>query len=95
MDRGVWQATIPGLESSPEEGNDNPPKYSCLENFMDRGVWWTTVLGGRRVGHDLAAEPTHIVSLQGLNIVSLSSVSEFPTQTEGRMMMLIPLTSTN
>ena len=37
--------SIPGLESSPEEGNDNPPKYSCLENFMDRGVWWAPVDG--------------------------------------------------
>ena len=22
-----------------------PPQYSCLENPMDRGAWWTTVLG--------------------------------------------------
>ena len=24
-------------------GNDNPLQYSCLENFMDRGAWCTTV----------------------------------------------------
>ena len=25
--------------------NGNPLQYSCLENAMDRGAWWTTVLG--------------------------------------------------
>ena len=24
-------------------GNGNPPHDSCLENPMDRGVWWATV----------------------------------------------------
>ena len=27
------------------EGNGNPFQYSCLENAMDRGAWWATVLG--------------------------------------------------
>ena len=27
--------SIPGLEISAEEGNDNPLQYSCLENSMD------------------------------------------------------------
>ena len=36
---------IPGLGRSPEEGNDNPLQYSCLENPMDRGAWWATVGG--------------------------------------------------
>ena len=31
------------LARSPGEGNSNPLKYSCLENFMDRGDWWATV----------------------------------------------------
>ena len=26
---------IPGLGTSPEEGNGNPLQYSCLENTMD------------------------------------------------------------
>ena len=34
---------IPGLGRSPGGGNGNPPQYSCLENPMDRGAWWTTV----------------------------------------------------
>ena len=30
---------------SPRGGNGNPLHYSCLENSMDRGAWWATVLG--------------------------------------------------
>ena len=37
--------SIPGLGRSPGEGNDNPLQYSCLENSVDRGAWWATVLG--------------------------------------------------
>ena len=36
---------IPGSGRSPGEGNGNPLQYSCLENPMDRGVWWATVQG--------------------------------------------------
>ena len=32
--------SISGLGRSPGEGNDYPLQYSCLENSMDRGVWW-------------------------------------------------------
>ena len=32
---------IPGLGKSPGEGNGNPLQYSCLEDSMDRGAWWT------------------------------------------------------
>ena len=31
--------SIPGLGRSSEEGNGNPPHYSCLKNSMDRGAW--------------------------------------------------------
>ena len=37
--------SIPGSGRSPGVGNGNPLQYSCLENSMDRGVWWATVLG--------------------------------------------------
>ena len=37
--------SIPGLGRSPGEGNGNPLQYSCLENPMYRGAWWTTVHG--------------------------------------------------
>ena len=49
--------SIPELGRSPGEGNGNPLQYSCLENLMDRGVWWATVHGVARVGHDLATKP--------------------------------------
>ena len=37
--------SIPGLLRSPEEGNDYPLQYSCLENSMDRRTWQATVHG--------------------------------------------------
>ena len=37
--------SIPGLGSSPGEGNGNTLQYSCLENSMDRRAWWATVIG--------------------------------------------------
>ena len=36
---------IPGPGRSSGEGNANPLQYSCLENPMDRGAWWTAVHG--------------------------------------------------
>ena len=43
---------IPELGRSPGEGNSYPLQYSCLENSMDRGARWATVLGLRRVEHN-------------------------------------------
>ena len=37
--------SIPGLGTSPEEGNGNPFQYSCLENSMDRVAWQVTAHG--------------------------------------------------
>ena len=36
---------IPESGRSPGGGHGNPLQYSCLENPMDRGVWWATVHG--------------------------------------------------
>ena len=36
---------ISGWGRSPGEGYGNPLQYSCLENSMDGGAWWTTVHG--------------------------------------------------
>ena len=36
---------IPDSGISPEEGNGNPLRHSCLGNPMDRGTWWVTVHG--------------------------------------------------
>ena len=35
--------SIPGSGRAPGEGNGNPLQYSCLENPIDREVWWATV----------------------------------------------------
>ena len=34
--------SIPESGRSPGEGNGNPLQYSCLENPMGRGAWWST-----------------------------------------------------
>ena len=49
--------SAPGFGNSPGGGHDNPLKYSCLENPMDRGAWWATV-------HRIAKSQTR---LKGLN----------------------------
>ena len=38
-------SSFAGLGRSPGRANGNPLQYSCLENPMDRGAWWTTVHG--------------------------------------------------
>ena len=40
--RGV--GSVPGLGRSPGGGHGRPLQYSRLENPMDRGAWWATVL---------------------------------------------------
>ena len=34
---------ISGSRRFPGRGRGNPLQYSCLENSMNRGAWWTTV----------------------------------------------------
>ena len=36
---------IPGLGKSLGGRHSNSLQYSCLENLMNRGVWWTVVHG--------------------------------------------------
>ena len=43
----VWTLS---WEDSPGVGNSNPLQYSCLENFMKRGVWRVTVHRSSRTG---------------------------------------------
>ena len=44
--------SVPGSGRSPGGEHGNPLQYSCQDNPMDRGAWWATVHGPRRVGHD-------------------------------------------
>ena len=37
--------SILGLGRCPGKGHGNPLQYSCWENTMDRGAWWTMVHG--------------------------------------------------
>ena len=37
--------STPGSGRSPGVGSGNLLQYSCLENYMDRGAWQTTVPG--------------------------------------------------
>ena len=40
--------SIPGLGRSPGGGWGNLLHYSCLENSMDRGAWWSIVHGAAK-----------------------------------------------
>ena len=38
-------SSIPGSGRYTAGWHGNPLQYFCLENLMDRGAWWATVLG--------------------------------------------------
>ena len=54
---------IPGLGRSPGGGHGNPLQYSSLENPMDRGACWATVLGLQGVGHEATQHTTPSVDV--------------------------------
>ena len=43
--------SIPGLGRFPGERNGYPLQCSCLENSMNGGAWWATVLGVAKSKH--------------------------------------------
>jgi len=45
---------IPGSKISPGKGNGNSLQYSRLRNSMDRGAWWSQI-----VGYDLVTKQQH------------------------------------
>ena len=47
----LWASLVAQLVKnlSTVEGNGNPLQYSCLENSMDREVWWASPWGRKRV----------------------------------------------
>ena len=73
---------IPESGRSPGVGNDNLLQYSCLENPMDRGVWWATVCRAAKSWTRLS-EHTHIrfvgIELFISSVQSLSRVRFFAT----------------
>ena len=53
----VWKHQFTGKYVQTGEGNGN--QYYCLENSMDRGVWWATCSPWScRVRHNLATKKT-------------------------------------
>ena len=40
--------SVPRLGRSSGEGNGNPLQYSCLENPVDRGAWWSYTPWGHK-----------------------------------------------
>ena len=82
--------SVPGSGRSPEEGNDNPPQYSWLENMP-----WTDEPGElqsrclKRVGHDWATQQWRRQGLNGnlsgwaCTVRLRSTVSESYSDTEG------------
>ena len=51
--------SIPGSGRSPGGGHGEPLQYSCLENPMDRGAWWTIVHGVAKSQTRLTCRSTH------------------------------------
>ena len=67
---------IPGSGRSPGEGHSNPLQYSCLENPMDRVVWWATV-------HSIAKSQTR---LKWLSTVQLTA--QYRLNADMKLMLL-------
>ena len=65
-----------GLGRSPGERNGNPPHYSCLENPMDRVLWWITVHGVTKSQTQLSYQTTTITAWCGFGF-HLSSTKHF------------------
>ena len=57
--------SIPGLGRSSGEGNGNLLQYSCLENSMDKGAWWTIQSrGSQRIRHNWMTNTSCWISVQ-------------------------------
>ena len=67
------EGSIPGSGISHREGNGNRLQYSCLENPMDRGVWWATVHGVTE--SDMIEQLTHLKAFGWSQAASLVHVS--------------------
>ena len=55
--QGTWVQSL-RWAVFPREGNGNTLLYSCLENPMNRGVWWATVHGVAESDTTEATEPS-------------------------------------
>ena len=60
--------SIPGLGRSLGGGQGNPLQYLCLENPIDRGVWWATA-------HRVAKSQSHLKRLRTCTLWQKTSLS--------------------
>ena len=58
----------PWVEKIPEGGTGNPLQYSCLENPIDRGAQWVTILGAAKSRTRLSNWAHQSVSLSTLAV---------------------------
>jgi len=63
------RCSIPGLGRALGGGHGNPFQYSCLENPMDRGAWWTTVHGVTKSQTRLKRLSMHTGYITGSSLV--------------------------
>ena len=60
--------SIPGSRRPPLGRHSNPLQFSCLENPMDRGVWWATAQRATKSQIQLKQLSTHAI-LRSLQII--------------------------
>ena len=68
--------SFPGSEWSPWEGNGNLLQYSCLENSKDRGAWWATVHGIKRIRHNWGINTFNTYYLLLIIFILLENISD-------------------
>ena len=75
---------IPGSERSTGVGKSTPLQYSCLENYVGRGAWQTTVHGPAKSRTQLstAQQLRHTIKTQQLShsLLSVPTSSAFSTE---------------
>ena len=72
-----WVRKTPPPHPTAREGNGNTLQYSCLENPIDRGAWWTIVHRVAQIGQDWS-------DLVRTHTPEVSSVIWFLTRLFGR-----------
>ena len=55
---------MPGSGRSPGKGKSNKLQYSCLENPMNRGVWWATVYEVAKTWTQLTDQTATIMAIK-------------------------------
>ena len=56
-------------------GNGTPPQYSCLENPLDRGVWWAAVPGVARSRTQVSTHAREVADALGVTLLQISDSS--------------------